>query len=172
MTHLMHALGASKTPKHGTPRWLFDDLNREFGFTVDVCATPELAKCPRYFTPEIDGLAQSWKNEIAWMNPPYGMHHLWSWMHRATWAAYAENTTVVGLVPCRTEQLWWHEWVWDQKAQRSVQGLELRFLQGRLVFQGSKHNAPFSSAVLVLRPGTFGDRQVVRYAKTSIEFCL
>jgi len=39
-----------------TPQWLFDELNKEFGFTLDVCALPGNAKCEVYFTPEDDGL--------------------------------------------------------------------------------------------------------------------
>jgi phage N-6-adenine-methyltransferase len=54
-----------------TPQWLFDELHAEFGFTVDVCAFPENAKCDQYFTPDQDGLAQDWQG-VCWCNPPYG----------------------------------------------------------------------------------------------------
>lgn len=47
----------STKPEWGTPQDLFDALDAEFKFTLDVCATPELAKCKRYFSPEKDGLA-------------------------------------------------------------------------------------------------------------------
>ena len=50
----------SKTDLWATPQDFFDDLNAEFGFTLDACALPENAKCERYFTPEQDGLAQEW----------------------------------------------------------------------------------------------------------------
>ena len=43
-----------------TPQNLFDELNAEFNFTLDPCALPDNAKCARYYTPEDDGLAQSW----------------------------------------------------------------------------------------------------------------
>ena len=35
-----------------TPNELFDPLNAEFGFTLDVCATVENAKCPRFYARE------------------------------------------------------------------------------------------------------------------------
>ncbi len=41
-----------------TPPALFAALDAEFHFTTDVCALPENAKCPHYFTPTDDGLAQ------------------------------------------------------------------------------------------------------------------
>jgi phage N-6-adenine-methyltransferase len=63
---------SSKTDEWETPQALFDELNREFGFTLDVCALPENAKCDLFFTPKTDGLSQSWKGHMCWMNPPYG----------------------------------------------------------------------------------------------------
>jgi hypothetical protein len=47
---------SSRTDLWETPANFFADLNAEFHFTLDVCATPENAKCERYFTPEADGL--------------------------------------------------------------------------------------------------------------------
>lgn len=53
-------LFSSATDVWATPQDLFDKLNAEFGFNLDPCALPENAKCEKYFTPEINGLAQSW----------------------------------------------------------------------------------------------------------------
>ena len=39
--------------------------------TLDVCATPENAKCEKYYRSEEDGLKQEWKG-LCWMNPPCG----------------------------------------------------------------------------------------------------
>jgi phage N-6-adenine-methyltransferase len=67
---------SSKTDEWATPQDLFDRLNAEFGFVLDVCATPENAKCARYYTREVDGLKQDWARDTRggffWMNPPYG----------------------------------------------------------------------------------------------------
>jgi len=54
-----------------TPQGLFDILNEEFHFELDVCATAENAKCKKYYNPEEDALIQEWKG-ICWMNPPFG----------------------------------------------------------------------------------------------------
>ena len=43
-----------------TPQDFFDELDKEFHFTLDPCALPETAKCKVFFTPEDDGLKQSW----------------------------------------------------------------------------------------------------------------
>lgn len=52
---------SSKTDKWATPQDFFDEINREFGFSLDVCALPENAKTTRYYTPEQDGLTQPWE---------------------------------------------------------------------------------------------------------------
>lgn len=48
-----------------TPQDFFDNLDAEFNFDIDVCATPENAKCERFFTEEQDGLSKSWGGVLA-----------------------------------------------------------------------------------------------------------
>lgn len=43
-----------------TPQELFDEINREFDFNLDPCATEENHKCEKYITKEQDGLKISW----------------------------------------------------------------------------------------------------------------
>lgn len=72
---------SSATDLWATPQDFFDKLNAEFGFTLDVCANAENAKCADYFTAEQDGLAQDWRG-VCWMNPPYG-REIGAWMRKA-----------------------------------------------------------------------------------------
>jgi len=58
------ALFSSAAALWATPQDLFDKLHREFHFEVDVCAIAENAKCPVYFTPEMDGLKQEWLSTL------------------------------------------------------------------------------------------------------------
>ena len=87
-----------------TPRDLFDKLNEEFNFELDVCATPENAKCKKYYSPEEDGLKEEWKG-LCWMNPPYG-REIGKWIKKAYESALA-GATVARLVPARTDTAWW-----------------------------------------------------------------
>lgn len=41
---------SSKKMDWETPQWLFDKLNSEFHFNIDICASDENAKCDKYFT--------------------------------------------------------------------------------------------------------------------------
>ena len=60
-----------------TPDKDFAPLYAEFQFTLDPCATAESAKCPKFYTKAQDGLAQSWRGERVWMNPPYSRIAPW-----------------------------------------------------------------------------------------------
>lgn len=128
---------SSASNEWGTPLDLFAALNQEFRFGVDVCATPELAKCERYFTPEQDGLAQKWTGNC-WMNPPYG-DQIGRWIEKAHQSSKG-TATVVCLVPARVDTGWW----WDH----CLFG-EIRFLRGRLRFGNAEAGAPFPSAVVI-----------------------
>lgn len=50
----------SDSEEWGTPQELFNRLNQEFNFTLDICASKENAKCPKYYTKEEDALKQEW----------------------------------------------------------------------------------------------------------------
>lgn len=132
---------SSKTDEWATPMAFFAEIDGEFGFTLDVCALPQNAKCERYFTPEDDGLKQEWRG-VCWMNPPYG-RAIARWVKKAFDSAQA-GATVVCLVPARTDTRWWHDFV--KKAS------EVRFIRGRLKFGGGATSAPFPSALIVFRP--------------------
>jgi phage N-6-adenine-methyltransferase len=132
---------SSATDLWSTPQDFYDKLNEEFHFTLDVCATPENAKCERYFTKEQDGLAQEWRG-VCWMNPPYG-REIGKWMKKAAFSSILPYVaTVVCLVPARTDTAWWHNY--------AIHG-EVRFIRGRLRFGGAKASAPFPSAVVIFR---------------------
>ena len=49
----------SNSEEWGTPQELFNRLNQEFNFTLDICASKENAKCHKYYTKE-DALKQEW----------------------------------------------------------------------------------------------------------------
>jgi DNA N-6-adenine-methyltransferase (Dam). len=132
---------SSKTDEWPTPQDFFDRLNEEFHFTLDVCATPENAKCPRYYTKRENGLLQKWEG-VCWMNPPYG-REIRQWVKKAYESAL-DGATVVCLLPARTDTSWWHDYC--------MKG-EIRFVRGRLKFGDASENAPFPSAVVVFRPG-------------------
>lgn len=132
---------SSATDMWETPQTFFDKLNRVFRFNLDVCATPDNAKCPQYFTPDMNGLEQSWQG-VCWMNPPYG-RDISRWVEKAYKSGKEHGATIVCLLPARTDTRWWHNF---------CTAGEIYFVKGRLKFGRATAAAPFPSAVVVFRP--------------------
>ena len=140
------AMRTSSTSTWATPVSLFDPLNAEFDFEVDVCANADNAKVDRYFTESDNGLWQPWAPLRCWMNPPYGRETA-LWVKKAADEA-AAGALVVGLVPARTDTVWFHDHILKE-------GAEVRFVRGRVPFEGPSRvvpRAPFPSLVIVWRP--------------------
>jgi len=132
---------SSKTTEWETPQEFFDELNAEFNFTLDPCATPDNAKCKKYYTIKENGLKQNWGGETVFCNPPYG-RAIKDWVKKCYEEAQKPNTTVVMLIPARTDTNYFHDYIYG-KAK------EIRFIRGRLKFGNAKNAAPFPSMVVV-----------------------
>jgi len=130
----------STTDQWATPQYFFDKYNFIYNFTLDVCADHTNNKCSEYFTKEMDGLKQSWKGHTCWMNPPYG-REIGKWVKKA-YEESLEGTTVVCLLPSRTDTKWFHDYC--------VKG-SIEFIKGRLKFGNSKNSAPFPSMVVIFK---------------------
>lgn len=139
----LRPLFSSTTDLWETPLDLFEELDAEFRFTLDVCALPANAKCRKFFSPAEDSLKQRWTG-MCWMNPPYG-RTIGSWVKKA-WESAQGGATVVCLLPARTDTRWWHEYV--------AHASEIRYVRGRLRFGNAVNSAPFPSAVVVFRPAS------------------
>ena len=133
-------LFSSKTPEWGTPQDFYDDLNKEFRFTLDPCSTDENAKCEKHYTKEQDGLLQSWRGETVFCNPPYG-REITKWVEKAYKESQGSDKKIVMLLPARTDTKWFHDYIYGKA--------EIRFIKGRLKFGGSKNSAPFPSMVVI-----------------------
>jgi phage N-6-adenine-methyltransferase len=136
------ALYSSASTDWSTPQWLFNVLHEAFEFDLDVAASRDNAKVPRYYTEEDNGLIQPWAPYNVWCNPPYG-RKIGAWVERGFTESNNE-ATVVMLLPARTCTRWFHEWVYGQAT--------VRFLRGRLKFGTSTNSAPFPSMVVAWGP--------------------
>jgi len=138
-----------------TPPGVFAAINAEFDFDLDVCATVATAKCPRFYTPADNGLAQPWAPHRSWCNPPYGPG-IERWVRKAHEESQ-NGALVVCLVPPCIDTAWWHDW--------AMQAAEIRFVRRRIAFlhgkvAGKANNS--GSCLLVFRPGWSGGTPVCR----------
>lgn len=130
---------SSKTDNWATPVDFFNNLDKTFGFTTDVCASHENHKCKKYYTKEDNGLEQQWEG-VCWMNPPYG-REISKWVKKA-YLSSLTGATVVCLIPSRTDTTYMHEYIFNHAKY-------IGFVKGRLKFGESKNSAPFPSLVAV-----------------------
>ena len=91
-----------------TPKELFSELNQIFAFELDAAASPDNALCAEYLTEEDDALSKPWNGRTAFVNPPFG--DLGEWLSKARKEA-DNGSTVVLLVPHRSQRSYWHEHV-------------------------------------------------------------
>lgn len=127
------------------PQELFDELDKEFHFTLDVHAIFSTAKCRNYYSPDQDGLALPWGNEICWCIPPRGQRQVGKWVQKASRES-ANGCTTVMLLPVITDTKWFHNYVYNKS------NVEIRFLKKRLKFQGYKGTSNRSSMIVIFRP--------------------
>ena len=132
------ALFSSACTEWGTPQALFDELDREFHFTLDPCANEQNHKCAKYYTEAENGLLQDWGHETVFCNPPYG-RQIGYWVA----SCYEHAGVAVMLLPARTDTKWFHDYIYQKDR------VEVRFLRGRLKFEGAKNSAPFPSMVVI-----------------------
>lgn len=137
----------------GTPLDFFRSLDAEFEFDADMAASSLNNLKANYWgldhvLPERrNALVFRWP-AICWLNPPYSRCR--EFVAKAAEEA-SKGSTVVCLVPSRTDTRWWHEYVWDREKHQPRAGVEVRFVKGRLKFGGAENGAPFPSVVIIFR---------------------
>ena len=141
------ALLSSENMNWCTPQDFFNALDAEFHFVLDAAATEKSKKCARCYTPETDGLSQSWDvGGAVFCNPPYG-RQIGEWVKKAYTEATRGGYTVVLLIPARTDTSYFHDYIYKKA--------EIRFIRGRLHFTdedgNTKQAAPFPSMLVIYR---------------------
>lgn len=155
-----------------TPQWLFDELNEEFNFEIDLCANKDNHKCNMYFNNYLvkDMSTGSLLGfNIAFMNPPYS--NPLPFINKA----YEDSKycKIVMLIKCDTstkawgvfwnyrKDMWWalkpgtkDKFITNSNPIGPKPGVEVRFLPKRLKFERggipSKNCANFPSAIVIM----------------------
>lgn len=139
MKGTLNVMCSSQKTEWETPNSLFEELDKEFNFTLDPCCTHNNAKCEKHYTKEDNGLLQDWTGERVFCNPPYGKE-LPPWIRKC--AEHGERGGLaVMLIFARTDTKAFHEYIYHKA--------EIRFLKGRVKFGGCKNAAPFPSMIVI-----------------------
>jgi len=105
-----------------TPRYLYDELNKEFNFNFDPCPL-HYGEIPK----EKDGLLVDWK-ERNFINPPYSRKLKEAFVKKALEESKKGKLCVL-LLPVSTSTILFHEYILPNAK-------EIRFLKGRVKFIG------------------------------------
>ena len=146
---------SSASDEWATPQNLFDQLNAEFDFEIDLAATAENTKCASFYSLQSDSLSQHWGSRFArgWLNPPYSRGLCGHFIEKAARQRRMGFLTVM-LLPSRTDTKAFHAHIYDIDTWQPRNGIEIRLLAGRLRFSNSKTPAPFPSMIVIFRPDT------------------
>lgn len=159
---------SSATDEWQTPQTLYDQVNAEFNVGLDVAATWENRKHSLYLGPDQnvnewrDGLVVDWGsllrqqygrcNGVAcYMNPPYSRGLQAKFIRKAA-QERLRGVLTVALLPARTDTKFFHECIYNAQTWQPRDGIEIRFLPGRLKFGGATNSAPFPSMIVIFRP--------------------
>jgi hypothetical protein len=121
----MSYMPPAKSDTHITPLRVYDIIEDTWGMVKKDMFDP----CP---VNGKDGLVISWK-ELNYVNPPYSDGLLSKFVYKAIEESQRGNRTVM-LLPCKTDQAWFHTLV-------DTAGVEIKWIKGRLKFPNNQWSA-------------------------------
>ena len=149
-----HFVSKSSTPESKkdlwrTPLYLFNALDQEFDFSVDICASDQNKLCNQLFSEDHSALINEWvffTNTTCFLNPPYSQTQ--AFIERASQQAKLHNITVVALVNANTDTKWFADAVKSSN--------EIRLITGRIGFiseEGKKSNGNTKGQCVIIWRG-------------------
>lgn len=130
----------------GTPQAFIDAISTEFTIGCDLAADEHNYKHPFYIS--TGSLFESWENwipdgQFGWLNPPFAK--ITPWVAKCHESLTNHGTRTLLLVPASVDSNWFHSHVFGIA--------EVRFLKGRIKFDGHKNTFPKPLMLCVYEPG-------------------
>jgi len=100
-----------------TPKSIWENLSKEFNFTVDACASDKNHLLPKYWTKDNSALDKNWDNEIVYCHPMYDIY-----IPRFVKKAIESKCITVFLLPASTNAEYFHKYLYKK------QNVDIRFL--------------------------------------------
>jgi phage N-6-adenine-methyltransferase len=151
-----------------TPKEVFQALNAEFNFVIDVAASAGNTHCTYWLSEEDDALSRHWLmysdyiGSYVWCNPPYS--DIMPWVKKAAEQSKRNGIGVVMLVMADTSVGWYAEAIKTCQEVRFVIGGRLAFInpETKLPVGGNNKGSMF----LIWHPFAKGDL-VVKHVHRS-----
>ena len=153
----------------GTPQDFFLPLHEEFHFTIDASADETNHLLPRWWGPGsplgVNALEVSWAGETCWLNPPYS--NILDFTRKARYESLFNGVTTVMLIPSRTDTKYWHKYIWNEYDNKFQEGVEGRFIKGRLKFRRTNAILDPSQPAPALQPAPFPSVVIIFHGNRS-----
>lgn len=140
--------------EYSTPQKLYDFINKEFNFEIDVCASESNKKCNKYFNVKMDGLKQNWTGKC-WMNPPFNKE-LKKWVIKAKQESEKHKSIICCLIPVRSNTNWWKE---------CCESSEIRFIIGEVNFNELERGLWLPMCLMIFGTENKGKFSIINYRK-------
>jgi len=135
----------------GTPLKLFNDLDKEFNFTVDPCGISKRVLKKNMITLDIrkgqDGLDYAWCDHSVFVNPPFSRSKVVKWCHKIYDEHYLTKHIVLLCPLSIASTKYFHRYIYPIRR-------EIRLLEGRVKYSpldGQKATSPsFGSMIVIL----------------------
>ena len=140
MSKVEDIYAGSRCDEWGTPQELWDKLNKQYNFTIDLAASAENTKCDSYLAKDNSFLDWDFGDlfgHVFWLNPPFSLSH-----------AFFTHLNMLGskcgvaiYKASNTETKTWQEQIFKSATW-------VHFLAKRINYEGSGKSAPFPSALI------------------------
>jgi len=100
-----------------TPKSIWENLSKEFNFTVDACASDKNHLLPKYWTVDNSALDKNWDNEIVYCHPMYDIY-----IPKFIKKAIESKCITVFLLPASTNAEYFHKYLYKKD------NVDIRFL--------------------------------------------
>ena len=100
-----------------TPKVIWDNLCKEFEFTVDACASNKNHLVSKYWTKENSALDKDWDGEVVYCHPMYDIN-----IPKFIKKAINSKCLSVFLLPASTNAIYFHKYLYKKN------NIDIRFL--------------------------------------------
>lgn len=113
------SFSTSKVMKYlRTPPDIWEQLTKEFNFTLDACASDENHLLPKYYTKDNSCLDKDWTGEVVYCHPMFDIY-----IPKFVKKCAEEKSTNVMLLPASTHTKYFHQYCYHNPK------CEIRFLE-------------------------------------------
>ena len=151
-----------------TPDNIFQPLNNEFHFQIDLAGSQINKRCERVFTKTDDTFKQNWQG-ICWLNPEFKT--VKKWVKKAYEDSEKFNSTIVVLVLSKTNTNWWRDYVMKAKEVRFI-NQKIRFKAIESDYNGKDYGLAFPACIVVFQKHEGVTKFSMFESTQMIHYCL